>query len=546
MAESIKNIGQVRPCHAKKTGWIAFDRRGRRSYTPAPIPPPPAFRCHGFVVSFNLNHGRKSGRSDLNTQGESGSIRKILRGTAWLTATSTLSKILLLFFFVFLANRLGKENLGRFAFLLDSAFIVFICTDLGLGYLLVQKVSRHRSATSDLFAGFLGLRLMMVAPFVLLYALFLYFYGQGTDWRAAQALAISYLVLQCFWDLFRSVIRGRERMDQEALSTLIERLVYMGIGVLALSLGFRLNAMMLIAQGSILVSFALIAYWIVRGGTPIRIHFIPSQWPPLLRETLPFGLGALCIIALYREDTLMLNWLRGDAETGIYQAAFRLMEGTLLVPQAVALAAYPTFSRLFHQKEAIRPSAEKLQRWLLVLCLPMMVGGILLTPKVFEFFQSDFIPSVGVLQILLLALPALYLNYLVGTLLRSVDRQIYNLYSAAAALAVNFALNLALIPALGAKGAATATVLTQLVYFLLMYFFLRRTLGGLRLKNYFPLLLLCSAAVGLVVYPLRDAPLYVSVPLGAAVFAAAAFLTRLVSREEIRQFVRFFAKVRKN
>jgi len=468
------------------------------------------------------------------------SIGKIVRGSAWLTGCASLCKVLFLIFFVFLANRLGTENLGRFQFLLDSAFILFTFIDLGLGLLLVMKISRRQESTGALFARFLGLRVVMIVPFALFYGVFLYYYGRGTDWRAAQALAVSYLIIMAFWDLLRSVIRGWERMDWEALSTLLERLVYMGVGFIILSAGFRLTGMMFMAQASILCSFALIAFWIMRSGTSLRIRFEPRAWPALIRETLPFGLGSLCLIALYREDTVMLNWLRGDAETGIYSAGFRLMEGTLLVPQAVALAAYPTFSRLIHEGHDVRALGEKLQRWILILCLPLMVGGIILAPRILEFFRAEYIPSTRVLQLLLVGLPALYLNYLVGTLLRSVDRQILNLKSAAVALATNFTLNLLLIPRFGAIGACVATVITQCAYFAMMYCFLRRTIGGLRLGAYFPLLLLCSAVLAGAVYAVRDSGLYLSVPAGMLVFGVVAFGVRLLRREDVSEFVHFF------
>jgi O-antigen/teichoic acid export membrane protein len=469
-------------------------------------------------------------------------IGKILRGSIWLTVTSSISKVLLLVFFVYLANRLGRERLGRFQFLLDSAFMVFVFLDLGLGYLLVQKISRDRSSTPGLIARFLGLRVCMTVPFLALYALFLYFYHRGlrgTGWDAPQTLAVTYLAFLAVWDILRSVLRGWERMDLEAISTLFERLIYMGVGTLFLWMGYRLGGMMLVAQLSIACSLALVVWWVVRGGGSFRVQLDAAAWPALIRETLPFGLGALCIVVLYREDTVMLNWLKGDAETGLYSSAFRLMEGTLLVPQAVALAAYPTFSRVFHEGQAVRPQAEKIQRWLLIFCLPLMAGGILLAPRVIALFNEEYLPSIPVLQLLLLALPALYLNYLVGTLLRSVDRQPLNLYSAAMALAVNFGMNLLLIPPLGAQGAAIATALTQFAYFGLMYFFLRGAIGSLRLRAYFLKLCLCTGVMAAALYPVQSAPLYGSIPLGASVFIAIALLTGLVRREEMREFLGF-------
>jgi len=478
----------------------------------------------------------------LSPSSESGSIGKILRGSAWLTATSSLSKVLLLFFFIFLANRLGTEGLGRFVFLLDSALVLFVFTDLGLGYLLVQKISRGRQETQPLMARFLGLRFAMLLPATVLYVFFLIAHGwlRGSPWGVGGALAVTYFLLITVWDIFRSVVRGWERMDWEAICGLFERLLFMGVGTAVLVAGYRLKAMLLVAQGSIFCSFLLLLIWFYRNRFPIRVSFDSSRWSQLLRESLPFGLGALCIIVLYREDTLMLSWLAGDEATGIYGAAFRLMEGTLLLPQAVALAAYPTLSRIFHEGQDVRASAEKLQRWLLIFCLPLMVGGIILTPKLFSFFDTGFGSSIVVLQLLLLALPALYLNYLVGTILRSVDRQALNLKSSAVALVANFLLNLLLIPSFKEVGAAVATITTQFLYFALMYYYLRKTAGGLRLKSYLPQLIVSSAVMGIAVYLVRDLSLLVSIPVGVLCFVVLSFAVGLVKREDVMEFPDFF------
>jgi O-antigen/teichoic acid export membrane protein len=215
------------------------------------------------------------------------------------------------------------------------------------------------------------------------------------------------------------------------------------------------------------------------------------------------------------------------------------MEGALLVPQAVAMAAYPTFSRIFHEGHAVRSQAEKLQRWLLIFCLPLMAGGILLAPRIIALFNEEYLPSIRVLQLLLVALPALYLNYLVGTLLRSVDRQPLNLYSAALAVVLNFGMNLLFIPPLGAPGAAIATALTQFAYFGFMYFFLRGAIGSLCLRAYLLKLCLCTVVMAGAIYPVQSAPLYGSIPLGAGVFLGIALLTGLVRREETREFLGF-------
>ena len=324
---------------------------------------------------------------------------------------------------------------------------------------------------------------------------------------------------------------------------LLERILFIGVGTIVLFLGYRLSGIMVVAQFSILCSFLLLTYWILQS-TKIELHIRIQEWKAFLKESVPFGLGAVCIIVLYREDTLMLNWLRGDGETGIYSAAFRLMEGTLLVPQAIALAAYPTLSRIFHEGAPIGPLRQKLQQWLLIFSLPLLTGGIILAPALIGMFTEEFQPSTFCLQVLLLALPAIFLNYLLGTVLRSIDRQALNLYSSIVALISNFLLNLLLIPPFGASGAGIATVCTQFIYFLMLLLFIRRNLGRLPQKPYLLKLLVSAIVMGVVIYPFRKstvmATFFLTIPLGIVVFVGVAGLTRLLRNEDLVELRDFF------
>src|SRR5687768_6896472 len=70
--------------------------------------------------------------------------------------------------------------------------------------------------------------------------------------------------------------------------------------------------------------------------------------------------------------------------------------------------------------------------------------------------------SAWVLQILALACVPMFLNYLLTHTLIAVDRQRLYAVFTLLALLVNVTANLALIPSLGIRGAALATLLTEL------------------------------------------------------------------------------------
>jgi peptidoglycan biosynthesis protein MviN/MurJ (putative lipid II flippase) len=101
---------------------------------------------------------------------------------------------------------------------------------------------------------------------------------------------------------------------------------------------------------------------------------------------------------------------------------------------------------------------------------------------------------------------------------------------------VNVQLNLILIPPYGYIAASWVTVATEVVLVGVGWWLTAKNLGKLHLPSASWRTILAGAVMGVVLYPLRsvtgDAVLLV-VLLGIAVYAAAAILLRVLTREEI-------------
>ena len=102
---------------------------------------------------------------------------------------------------------------------------------------------------------------------------------------------------------------------------------------------------------------------------------------------------------------------------------------------------------------------------------------------------------------------------------------------------VNVSLNLALIPLYGYLAASAITVVTEAVIAVAGWFFVarRHRLPWVRLSWR---VVVAGLVTGVVLLPLAQRSLLVSVPLGALVYVAALWLLRAVQPEELDLLLR--------
>jgi PST family polysaccharide transporter len=242
------------------------------------------------------------------------------------------------------------------------------------------------------------------------------------------------------------------------------------IGALAKAAAILLQAPLVtiaivMAAEYVVSSFAL---WVAYRRQPE----IPDRWQPdrgmsreLLFESWPLVLNSIAIVVSVRVDQMMLTSFMGTTENGIYAAAQRLTEIIYYIPIAVMAAANPVLLR-WHQQDA-EGYASRLQRVFSALIL----GGIVIAagvsllsgPVVNTLFGSEFARSGPVLAILAWNAPVVFLAVAQSNWFIAHGRQRGLMIRSAVAAVLSVTLNLALIPRLGAPGAAITMVVSQLI-----------------------------------------------------------------------------------
>jgi O-antigen/teichoic acid export membrane protein len=375
------------------------------------------------------------------------------------------SAALLLALFVLAGRVLGRVEFGKFSFALLLGTIFETLMDFGLHQVTIREVARDRARASVILHHTIGIKLLWTA--VGLTALFVTatILRPEHDVRIACYLIGGSMVARSFMFTIRGILQGLERFGWDSIVVLTDRIILLVLGAGALYAGMGLRGLALAFVAGRATSLVLAAWMTHSKLGGIGIRFDRDVWWELQRAALPLGFF-LVVLNLYSYlDGVMLGVIRGDSETGIYSAAYKIYEGISYAPSVIAAVMTPRLSSLFvEDRGAHRRLAMRAIGGSAALALVLAVAAYLLaTPIVTVLFGDAFAPAVVPFRILCFGLTFLFAIWLLHATAISVNKERLLLKAALVGLIINLAVNAVLIPRLGANGAALATVIGELV-----------------------------------------------------------------------------------
>ncbi len=163
-------------------------------------------------------------------------------------------------------------------------------------------------------------------------------------------------------------------------------------------------------------------------------------------------------------DTTMLGFIKGDEAVGIYTAATKINRMVIMMITAATAVLLPRLSYYADKdrNEFLR-LANKAVQFVVMFSVPCAAGlFILAEPAVLLFSGDQFLPAVPVMKIMNAVIVFIGVSNVIGIqIFMSVGKERYTLFSVIVGAVVNFAMNMALIPQLGAIGAAVGTVCAE-------------------------------------------------------------------------------------
>jgi O-antigen/teichoic acid export membrane protein len=388
----------------------------------------------------------------------------MLRNFAY-SSLSAGTAALLLVLMIAAGRVLGEVEFGKFAFALLLGGIFETLMDFGLHQVTVRAVARDRAQATPLLQHALAIKLLWAGGTLALLIITATILRPQPDVRFACYLIGGSLVFRSYMLTIRGVLQGLERFGWDAIIAFADRglLLLFGLAALFAGTGLRgLTIAFVLARGTALGLAAVLTQTRLGG---IGFRYNREVWENLHREALPLGFF-LVVLNLYSYvDGVMLGYLRTDAETGLYAAAYKIYEGFTYGALAISAVLTPRLSELFvsnrssHRRVALGGVAASASIGAVV----GIVAFLMATPLLVFLFGADFAAATAPFQILVVGLPVVFAIWILHAIAISVDRERLLLVTGLTGLVVNVGLNLYVIPRYGASGAALATVVGEVV-----------------------------------------------------------------------------------
>ncbi|HET7034282.1 MAG TPA: flippase [Thermomicrobiaceae bacterium] len=447
-----------------------------------------------------------------------------------------------------LARYLGNVGFGNLYLATSMALIFSVLVNFGLDQQLTRAVARDKSLTQTYLINSLAIKTLTAGIAYLMVISLAHLLHYDSTMQHLILIYSLILFLNGYTASFTAAFQAHEYMVPPAVASIFEKVFDAAAAILLLSLGYGILAVAAVyvagAASNLLWQLVLSRRKLSLGLPRIDRAVVRV----LVIGALPFFLYWVLGSIYYRIDVVLLSKMTNETVVGWYGAAYRLFDTLVFLPNIVSTAIiFPILSRLSqNSRENFSIALNRGLQTMVIIGLPLCTGLFTLARPIISFVygKSEFLPAVPALRWLALGLFVLYLNSILGVALISLNQERKMTVAAGIAIAVNLALNVALIPRYQHVAAAATTFFTELLLFGYLLHYLP---SDLRLRGSLSTCVrvaAASAAMALVLTALRHQPLALLIPLGAAVYAAGILALGVVSRRELQMIVREVARRR--
>lgn len=360
-------------------------------------------------------------------------------------------------------DRIGHVAFGTYTALSSLTIILATFSDVGLTHYTIKRIAAAPEYLATYFPTILPLRgaLNVVALLALL----------GLGWAVGyQGLQLGMLaviggalLLTQYGQFLRGTLQAHQRFNTDAVLSVLEKLLLLGLVLLLLPMGLSLQAYVWARFVAAAFTAMLLYALMVRLFGRIRYRWQWAHARQTLLETLPFALITLLYGANERVDMVMLERLASPTEASYYAGAYRWVDAVMMYVWTIMPLFFARFAAVLHSRSEQRDLLWFGQR---VITLPLLLAcAFVLFRGELLFWQFTHSTNVEIAR-MTLCLKILFLNVLVqaffsiySSLLNSTHYVRTVSWLVALSLGLNIVLNVLLLPLYGATAAALNTLL---------------------------------------------------------------------------------------
>lgn len=437
-----------------------------------------------------------------------------------------------------MSRYLGIGGFGDYNIVLVYLFIVVAVSDLGLYSILSREIAKPGSNESDLISNIFGLRIFSILAFFLVSFIALWFLPYTWSVKMGILIASPGFLFLSTNQILMGVFQKYLKTIWPVIGDFITRVVQLVLIILFIY--FKLDFLFFIFAMSI---SSLIGFFVNLIFAKRLVNFsLIFKWGfsrEILKKSWPLAISSILTLLYFKMDSFMLSLMKPSVDVGIYSAAYKVFEGLLFFPAAFSGLMLPLMSNVVDgQMDKFKMYYKKAMDFLVIITLPIVAGGIILSDKIALLIGGkEFLAASVPIKILMIALFFVFLGNLFGNVIIALDKQKKMIYVYGAGVIIATVFNLIFIPKYSYMSTSVATLLTEMAVNSALFFIIIKEIKYWPFDFRFLKVLFSSLIMSGILLFFISWNLFALVFFGAIIYAAVLFLIKGISRQEIMVFL---------
>ncbi|MBD3384452.1 oligosaccharide flippase family protein [candidate division KSB1 bacterium] len=450
----------------------------------------------------------------------------LITNTASRSVADLSTRLISAFYWILIVRYLGAEGLGALVFNLALLNVFTTFSTMGLGALIIRDVSKDFSRASEylghslllgtLFAGVLGVLMYISSAFMSIE-------GETRSLTLIFALALPF-VSGFYW--CKSLLWAAEKLSRVALVNVIESVFKVTAGSILLILGYGLVQIALVILFSKIIAFLLNYYFVLRICKPrFTIHFATIGY--FLKHIPVFSASNILYNIFQSATVLILTSLKGEAQAGIFSAAYKIVDLFLSFAHAYGQALFPIVSRHFQEGiELVKKLVSRSVIYIFVLFMGITAIFFALSEEILGFLYGSELMNIStVFNILIFSLLFLSLRPVLVYILVARHYEKYDLLANAVSTLFLLISSFIFINLWGTIGAAIAFLSSSVIAFMIDFITLYRYVFPLEIFRDVFKVVTAAVMMFCIIFLFRNMNVYIGTILSIAFYSFFIWIT---------------------
>ncbi len=407
-----------------------------------------------------------------------------------------------LFSMKLITNYLGTSGTGYYTTVITYLSFAIVIADFGLFNVIVREISKDSQNSKKLLANAFTLRLISSVLITLLAVGVVFLTDYSKEIKLGVVAASLFPIFNLLSSVYDMLFQYRLRMHNVVYSEVISKIITILLIIITVHYNLGYYVIVLTVGINAILIFVIKALF-SGSDLPLSFRFDKKIMIEIAKMSLPLGLVFIVNNIYFKVDSLLIFKFKGAVDVGIYAVAYRVLETTLFAGSYLSSSLKPLLSvSLENDHERAKKAIGQAITYLVFMGLAVAIICLTFPREIILFLSNEqFLGGQTALMILGVTSVFVYISSIFGEILIARDFRKKMIIVSSFILVFNILLNLYLIPRYSYNGAASATLISEILLIFISWLAIRKSVAiNLDLVRIFKLILISTGLVTLGIY----------------------------------------------